>query len=186
MPMDFADRAQLEVFDDLCIQFGRRADLPVHDCPALRLLHDELSAKGVVCPELSRRIAVAFEIKLGFLHTEYYGGELMGLENTYLVPDERRACYRPLDNLDSFAVALRRSRAAFGLVTRIRSLWDKGFLYVALTYGGDAIVTQLQSQRSKRKFFFSHFAAGFGAVTSETLTRANDALQRLERDFSNP
>lgn len=99
---------------------------------------------------------------------------------------EHRARYCPLDDVDSFTVALRRSRAAFGLITRIRSLWDKGFLYVALTYEGEATVRQLQSKRSKRKFFFRHFAAGFGTVTADLLTRASEALDRLEHDFRTP
>jgi hypothetical protein len=93
---------------------------------------------------------------------------------------------RPLDDVVSFSIALKRSRAAFGLITRIRSLWDKSFLYVALTYEGDATVRQFQNQRSKRKFFFRHFAPGFGAVTAETLTLASDALDSLERDFRTP
>lgn len=156
------------------------------DCPALRLLHDRLTEANISGAELSRRIALAFEIKLGFLHTHYDLAVLAGIENKHLVQDDRRANYRPLDNVDSFGVALRRARAAFALITRIRSLWDKAFLYVALTQEGDETVRQLQNQRSKRKFFFSHFATGFGAVTSDVLSRAKDELDRLEQDFRTP
>ena len=156
------------------------------DCPALRLLHDRLTEDGIGGPELSRRIALALEIKLGFLHTHYDLAELAGIENQHLVPDDRRTKYRPLDHVDSFGVALRRARAAFALITRIRSLWDKAFLYVALTQEGDTTVRQLQNQRSKRKFFFSHFASGFGAVTSDVLSRAKDELDHLEQDFRTP
>jgi len=186
MEFDFSNRTQLEVFDDHCIQYGRRYRMLTQDCPALRLLHDRLTEAGIGGSELSRRIALALEIKLGFVHTHYNLAELAGIENQHLVPDDRRAKYRPLDDIDSLGVALRRARAAFALITRIRSLWDKAFLYVALTQEGDATVRQLQNQRSKRKFFFSHFAAGFGAVTSDVLSRAKDELDRLEQDFRTP
>lgn len=156
------------------------------DCPALRILYDHLVNIGITGPELSRRIALALEMKLGFLHTYYDLTELAGLENKYLVPDEHRINYLPLLNIDSFAIALRRSRAAFALITRIRSLWDKTFLYVALTTEGDAIVRRLQNQRSKRKFFFSHYANGFGAVTSDIITKARQDLDSLEQDFRTP
>jgi len=186
MEFDFANRTQLEAFDDHCIQYGRRFRMLTQDCPALRILYDRLTEAGISGAELSRRIALALEIKLGFLHTHYDLAELAGIENQYLVPDNRRAKYRPLDDIDSFGIALRRSRAAFALITRIRSLWDKAFLYVALTQEGNAIVRQLQNQRSKRKFFFTHFAGGFGAVTSDVLSRAKDELDRLEQDFRTP
>jgi hypothetical protein len=186
MPFEFTDRAQLAAFDKHCIRYGRRVNMLTQDCPALRLLHDQLTATGIVGRELSRRIALALEIKLGFLHTHYELAELAGLENRYLVPAKRRARYRPLVDEGSFGVALRRSRAAFALITRIRSLWDKSFLYIALTYEGDATIRQLQNQRSKRKFFFRHFAAGFGPVTAAALTSASDALDSLERDFRTP
>lgn len=186
MPLDFTNRAQLEAFDEHCIQYGKLLSINTQDCPALRLLHDQFTASGIVGAELSRRIALALEIKLGFLHTYYDLHMLLSIENRYLVPDELRALYRPLDDVVSFSVALRRSRAAFGLITRIRSLWDKAFLYVALTYEDDATVRQLQTQRSKRKFFFRHFAAGFGTVTAETLTLASAALDSRERDFRTP
>jgi hypothetical protein len=186
MNIDYSDRAQLEAFDDLCINYGRRAGILTQDCPALRLLHDQLGRHGIVNGELSRRISLALEIKLGFLHTHYDLSELAGLDNKYLVHEETRRNYLPLVDIASFSVALRRSRAAFTLVTRIRSLWDKAFLYVALTTEGDATVRQLQQQKSKRKFFFNHFAKGFDGVTPETLERAKNDLSRLEQDFRTP
>jgi hypothetical protein len=186
MPFDFSDRKQLEDFDESCVCYGKRVGILTTDCPALRLLYDHLVTEEIADPELSRRIALALEMKLGFLHTYYDLTELAGLENKYLVPDDHRANYLPLENIDSFAVALRRSRAAFALITRIRSLWDKTFLYVALTTEGDSTVRRLQNQRSKRKFFFSHYANGFGAVTSDMITKAKQDLDKLESEFRTP
>ena len=125
MRFDFSNRAELEAFDNHCIQYGRRFRLLTQDCPALRLLHDRLTEAGIDGIEQSRRIALALEIKLAFLHTHYNLAELAGIENNYLVPDDCRATYRPLEDVQSFGVALRRARAAFALITRIRSLWDK-------------------------------------------------------------
>lgn len=186
MQFDFTNREHLEAFDDHCISYGRLVGILTMDFPALRLLYDKLSEAGIEGLPLSRRIALAFEIKIGLMHTCYDLHVLAGIENEHLVPVEKRIKYRPLDDTTSFAVALRRARAAFALVTRIRSLWDKSFLYVALTEEGDETVRRLQNQRSKRKFFFSHFAKGFGAVTPDMLYEVNDDLERLEQEFRTP
>lgn len=186
MSFDYLNRIQLEAFDDQCIQYGKRYNVLIRDCPALRILHDRLKESGITGADLSRRIALALEIKLGFIHTHYDLGNLAGLENQHLVPDEARRNYRPYEDVRSFSIALSRSRSAFALITRIRSLWDKAFIYVALVTEGDALVQQLQSQRSKRRFFFAHFANGFGCVTPEMLISARETLTRLEQDFRTP
>jgi hypothetical protein len=186
MIFDFSNRSQLESFDSHCIAYGKHVRILAQDCPALRLLYDRLIEAGIDGEDLTRRIALAFEIKLGFLHTHFDLTDLAGLENQYLVPKDRRSKYTPLVDVPSFAVALRQSRSAFALIARIRSLWDKTFLYVALAEEGPATVRQLQNQRSKRRFFFSHFAKGFGSISPKMLSRANDDLARLEQDFRTP
>src|SRR5687767_1000790 len=113
MSGDFLDRCKLEELDDLCIQYGAHVGIPVQDCPCLRLLFDDLESDGVSADEISRRIALAFEIKLGFLQATYELQELAGLENLHLVPEDRRRQYRPLERVDSFSIAMRRIRSAF-------------------------------------------------------------------------
>ncbi|MCS6328572.1 MAG: hypothetical protein H8K06_16020 [Nitrospira sp.] len=186
MAFDFLDRTQLEAFDAQCIQYGKYHHLLVQDCPALRLLYDFGKTSGVSDVELSRRIALALEIKLGFIHTHYDLSGLAGMENKYLVPDIARMNYRPYENLQSFSIALRRSRSAFSLIARIRSVWDKTFLWVAMVTEGADLVRRLQGQRSKRRFFFTHFAAGFDDVTPEMVALASDALTKFEQDFRTP
>lgn len=186
MPFDFLNRAQLEAFDSQCIQYGKSHHLLIQDCPALRLLYDLGKASGISDDDLSRRIALALEIKLGFIHTHYDLSSLAGLENKYLVPDIARKNYRPYENVQSFSIALRRSRSAFSLIARIRSVWDKTFLYVAMATEGADLVRRLQGQRSKRRFFFMHFAAGFESVTPEMVALASNALTKFEQDFRTP
>ncbi len=186
MLFDFLNRSQLELIDNQCLQYGKWHNMLVPDCPALRLLYDHLASSGITGPDLSRRIALALEIKLGFVHTHYDLANLAGLENRYLVPDDAREKYRPYEDVRSFSIALSRARSAFGLITRIRSIWDKTFLYVALIREGDTLVQQLQGQKSKRRFFFAHFAEGVGHVTPEILSSAKEALKRLEKDFRTP
>jgi hypothetical protein len=185
-PFNYADRSQLEDFDELCIQYGRHVNVLTQDCPALRLLYDRLRETGIEGQEFTRRLALAFEIKVGFAHTHYDLTTVAGLENQHIVPRDRRESYRPLANVGSFTVALSRSRAAFAMITRIRSLWDKAFLYVAMTHDGDAAVRQLQAARSKRRYFFSRFGDGFGAVSAQMIVEAKDDLTTLESQFRTP
>jgi hypothetical protein len=65
MLLDFTNRAQLAAFDEQCIQYGKRLSIMTQDCPALRLLYDQFTATGIVETELSRRIALALERKMG-------------------------------------------------------------------------------------------------------------------------
>lgn len=186
MPFSYTDRSALVAFDESCIAYGKRVGILTQDCPALRLLYDAFSASELPERELSRRIALAFEIKLAFLHTHYDLSELAGIENKHFVPEDRRRQYMPLEDVDSFALALRRSRTAFALVTRIRALWDKLFLYVVMTTEADAVIRQLGAAKSKRRFFFSRYADGVGEISAELIKNAKQDLESLESSYRTP
>jgi hypothetical protein len=103
MEFPLRTRDDFECFDDLCIEYGRRVRILVTDCPALRLLYDKL----VGAPEetIRKLLPLAYDIST-----------IAGIENRYLVPAEARAKFKPLDDIDSFTVAFKRYRAAFGLI----------------------------------------------------------------------
>jgi hypothetical protein len=179
------DAAALARFDSVALQWGKRTSVMVEDVPALRLLHQALLADRE--PEARRRlVALAFDIKIAYLNTSYHMYELAGSENRYLVHDEARTRFRPLEDVQSFGVALLRSRAAFGLVSRIRALWDKLFLYVTLRFDGDAGVRRLQARRSRRKHFFSEYGRGIGEISVNTMSVALADINVLEKDYRSP
>jgi hypothetical protein len=186
MNVDFLDLKQLEQIDELCLQYGVRTRMLVEDCPALRLLHEKMGKIGLKETERSRRIALAFEIKLVFLHVHYEVAEVAGLENRHIVHESDRLRYRPLEDVKSFGVAIERARAGFALVTRVRALWDKLFLYIALTVAGEKVLNRMQNQKSMRKFFFREFSAGFDSVSEATINKVREDLENLERAFRTP
>lgn len=148
MNFSYTNRAMLEQFDASCIQYGKSVRILTVDCPALRLLYDALTAKSFSEQEVSRVIALAMEIKLSLLHTHYDLTTLAGIENENIVPELKKVAYMPLKDHVSFALALRRSRTAFALVTRIRSLWDKLFIYVVMTNESHDILHDLDNAKS--------------------------------------
>ena len=177
-------RDDFERFDDLCIEYGRRVGILVTDCPALRLLYDKLTSE----PQdiIRTLLPLAFDIKLASIHTFYDISTVAGIENRHLVPPEARARFRPLKDVDSFVIAFRRYRAAFGLTTRIRSIWDKIFIYIGIEAEGLDFLRQIQNAKSKRKFFLRRFGAGTGVLRSEDVEKIRDNLDRLESTFRTP
>jgi|SRR5580704_2608902 hypothetical protein len=186
MSINYLDQDQLARFDELFLDYGVRMRILVEDCPALRLLYRNMSQLGLDSQQLERRLALAFEIKLVLLNVYYELAEVAGLENRHMVNEEDRRRYRPLESIESFSAAIRRARAAFALATRMRALWDKLFLYVTLTVGGERTLQRLQNQKSKRRFFFREFSNGFGPVSSALMSQAKADLERLEGNFRTP
>lgn len=176
----------LAKIDERAIHFGVGRTMPISDSPALRLLLIKLLSEG--CPEetVRRLMYVAFEIKIAHINTYYHVLELAGFENAHLVDAETRASYKPFEDDRSFSLALSRSRAAFGMILRVRALWDKLFIYCTLRFDSDDALRMLQSRRSKRKFFFSRYSAGIGPVSSDELVRARESVGSLERSFRSP
>lgn len=186
MNFSYTNRVMLEQFDASCIQYGKSVRILTVDCPALRLLYDALAAKSFSEQEVSRRIALAMEIKLSLLHTYYDLATLAGIENENIVPELKRVAYIPLEDHVSFALALRRSRTAFALVTRIRSLWDKLFIYVVMTNESDDILHSLDNAKSKRRFFFKRYKCGVANLLPEEIHEANNDIKTLDEKYRTP
>ncbi len=177
-------RDDCECFDGLCIEYGRRVGILIIDCPALRLLYDKYKNE----PEdiVKKLLPLAYDIKLASIHTFYDISTLLGIENRHLVPSEARAKFRPPKDIDSFLIAIKRHRSAFGLTARIRSIWDKLFMYIGIEAEGLSFLRQIQNQKSKRKFFFRHFADGTRGLSPKDIETIYDHLGRLEFSFRTP
>jgi hypothetical protein len=185
MPFTLGSRDKLVEFDKVCLAFGRKSGVLACDSPALRCLYDKLSKGGVSDADMWRRIALAYEIKLGVLQSTYDLTTLAGLENKHWVPKAScRELLDPFSNVDMFGIFLKRARAAFGLISRIRALWDKWFLYMGETY--DLKMLAVDRKHSPRRAFFKHFNDGVGPFTSEDIDQYKKAIDELERRYRTP
>lgn len=170
--------------DDIALHWGARTKVMIEDVPTLRLLHNALASETVA--RRTRILALAFEIKVLAANASYEINGLAGTENYHWVKPEDRAKYRPLDDVQSFHVALVLARSAFGMITRVRALWDKLFLYVTLRFDGDAALQRLQNHRSKRKRFFSEYGQGIAGISAEQMSAALADINTLERRYRSP
>lgn len=185
MPFALNSRDKLVAFDKVCLAYGRKSGVLVTDCPALRCLYDELSAENGSTADMWGRIALAYEIKLGVLQSTYDLTMLAGLENRHWVPKASGGLrLGPFDNADVFGIVLKRAHAAFGLITRIRALWDKWFLYMGEEY--DSKVLAANRKHSPRRAFFKHFKNGVGSFTSEDLNTYKKAIDKFEHGYRTP
>jgi len=185
MPFALDSRDKLVEFDRVCLAYGRKSGVLAADCPALRCLYDKLFAGNGSGADMWRRIALAYEIKLGVLQSTYDLTTLAGLENKHWVPKASGgAPLGPFQNADVFGVVLGRARAAFGLITRIRALWDKWFLYMGEEY--DPKVFAVDRKHSPRRAFFRHFNNGVGPFTSEDVNTYKEAIDEFEQRYRTP
>lgn len=178
------DAEALAQFDEAALRWGKSAGVLVVDTPALRLLYAALP-QSLTAPR-RRLMYLAFDIKVAYVNTFVHIHELAGSESMHLVREEGRTRFRPLDDPKSFGVAMLRSRAAFALVSRVRAIWDKLFLYVTLRFDGEEGMRILQNRRSKRKHFFSRYGRGIGTVSVDTMSKALADINNLERSYRSP
>lgn len=185
MPFALDSRDKLVEFDKVCLAYGRKSGVLATDCPALRCLYDELAVGNGSGADMWRRIALAYEIKLGVLQSTYDLTMLAGLENKHWVPKASGGVpLGPFENAEVFGVVLKRAHAAFGLITRIRALWEKWFLYIGEEY--DSKILAAYRRRSPRRAFFKHFKNGVGPFTSEDLNTYKEALDEFEQRYRTP
>jgi hypothetical protein len=180
------DSSFLNKLDLLCLDYGRNSNFMVMDCPNLVLLSKNLSQEINNKDVVERLLSLAWEIKIGFIHSIFEMSTLAGIENEYIVEKESKKHFLPFEDIKSFSIANRRARAAFALTARIRSLYDKLFLYICLIEGGNDLVKKLQSQKSKRKFFFRHFSDGVAGISRTHLESVSEDINFLESNHRTP
>lgn len=188
MAFPLKTREDLRAVDLVCLGYGVRNNFLVVDCPALRLLFDELVVEGIEEREKWRRIALAWEIKLGFVQTLWDLSTVAGIENKVWVPRHKGelASIDPLRDVETFATACNRARSLFSLVIRLRAIWEKLFLYVGSINGGEAFLRIARGKGSPRRAFFRLFGQGVGNFSAEDVQAARDCLEKLESQYRTP
>lgn len=188
MSFPLKTRSELANFDRLCLSYGQRHKFMVCDLPALRLLLDELMKQDEDERHLWRLMALAYEIKIGLVQSHYDLAVIAGLENKYWVPAHTNiARGDPLGDQSLFEVAFRRARSAFGLIMRIRALWDKSLHYIGLRYIPDDYNEELRSKKgSPRKAILNLAKDGIGPLTRAELDQIEKDIAALEESFRTP
>jgi hypothetical protein len=184
-PLD--TREKLAAFDRTCMMAGRSASVLVQDLPALRLLYDRLTKEGLPPRKLWWQIALAYDIKIGFILSVYELQTIAGLENQYWVPRrEPDKWIDPLSDPKALNICLSRSRAAFALIARVRAIWDKLFLLIGYQYDPERFLRIERSRRSRRTVFFNAFLGGIGPFTAGHLSRYKESIESLELGYRTP
>ena len=178
---------KLAAFDRTCMIASRSASVVVQDLPALRLLYNRLTREKLQPRELWGQIALAYDIKIGFIQSVYELQTIAGLENRDWVPrQEPDKWINPLTDPKALNISLARARAAFALVARIRAIWDKFFLFIAYRYDPKCFRRIERSRRSRRTAFFNAFSKGIGPFTADHLHRYKESIESLESSYRTP
>lgn len=179
--------SKLVAFDRNCLAAGRAANVLVQDTPALRLLYAQLEDEGVPERQFWRRVALAYEIKLGLLQSTYDLQTVAGIENEHWVArSKKRDHSNPLEDPGALNIAIKRARAAFGLVARTRALWDKLFLFVGESYSPAAFEAVIRSKKSRKRAFVDTFSGGVGPISSDEVSGYASSVERLDSGFRTP
>jgi hypothetical protein len=180
-------RDKLCDFDRTCMTACRSASVVIQDLPALRLLFDRLILENFQPRELWRQMALAYDIKVGYIQSVYELQTIAGLENRdWVTRQEPDKWINPLTNPKGLNISLARARAAFALVARIRAIWDKLFLFIAYKYDPECFRRMERSRRSHRKIFFNVFSKGIGPFTEDNLYKYKESIESLESSYRTP
>jgi DNA phosphorothioation-dependent restriction protein DptG len=128
---------------------------------------------------------LTYDIKLATMQTFYDLQMVLGIQNKLVAADIRER-FSPLSDGESFATAFRQYRSAFGLIARVRSIWDKLFMYVGISVHGIDFLHETRNAKSKRRHFFRRFAAGIGSLSKEDVEKIRSSLDELENAFRTP